>query len=489
LSAAGAVTAVPRRVVSLAHRHRLFSALLAVGLVLRVMAWLAYRPVLFFYGDSYSYLSNSQGLRPNPIRPIGYPLLLHVLLWSRTLATVPAVQHLFGLATAVLGYALLRRLGAGAVVASLCAAPLLLDGYLLNIEQYLLAETMFMLLVMGGLALLAWHQRPSAPACAAAGGLLGAAALTRTVGMVLIVPVLLYVLLRWFGLLRIAMVTLGFALPLIAYALWFGATWGQVGVTKHDGYFLYGRVSTFADCSAWRVPADQRFLCFGPPPAQRPNPNHYVWAEWSAPPYRSHPFALDGKLRRFALEAIRHQPLAYASTILADLVHYASPGHTTDLWDTPLTHWRFQTTDHTRNIRLTRRVVQKYGGSQQLNRPLAELLRGYQAVVFVQGPMLAAALLAGLAAALVGRSVSHGRRLRAESLLFALVGVAMPATAAATTMFDYRYVLPAIPPLCLAAGTAVTVARSRLAERRTVPQLPAATAHESQPMSVEMPLS
>jgi hypothetical protein len=104
-------------VVSLAGRHRLFSALLAVGLVLRVMVWLAYRPVLFFYGDSYSYLSNSQGLRPNPIRPIGYPLLLHVLLWSQTLATVPAVQHLFGLATAVLVYALLRRLGAGAVVA------------------------------------------------------------------------------------------------------------------------------------------------------------------------------------------------------------------------------------------------------------------------------------------------------------------------------------------------------------------------------------
>ncbi|MDX6524274.1 MAG: hypothetical protein QOI17_1787, partial [Gaiellales bacterium] len=401
-----------------------------------------------------------------------------------TLTAVPAVQHLFGLATAVLCYALLRKLGAGAVVASLCAAPLLLDGYLLDIEQNLLAESMFILLVMGGLALLVWRHRPSPLACAAAGGLLGAAALTRTVGMVLIVPVLLFVLLRWFGLVRIALVTLGFALPLVAYALWFGATWGHFGVTKHDGYFLYGRVSTFADCSAWRVPADQRFLCFGRPPSQRPNPNHYVWADWGAPRYKRHPFALDGKLRQFALEAIRHQPVAYASTILGDLAHYASPGHTTNIWDTPLIHWRFQTTGRTHNKGLTKRVVQKYGGTQSVNRTLAELLRGYQAVVFVQGPMLAAAVLAGLAAALVGRSAGHDRRLRAESLLFALVGVLMPATAAATTMFDYRYVLPAIPPLCLAAGTAVTVARSRLAERGTLQQPATAAAAEGQPLNV-----
>jgi hypothetical protein len=76
--------------------------------------------------------------------------------------------------------------------------------------------------------------------------------------------------------------------------------------------------------------------------------------------------------------------------------------------------------------------------------------------------MLAAALLAGLAAALVGRPASDGqRRLRAESLLFALVGLTPLIAAAATTVFEYRYVLPTIPPLCLAAGTAGIVARSR----------------------------
>ena len=123
-----------------------------------------------------------------------------------------------------------------------------------------------MLLVMGGLALLVWRSRPSPAACAAAGALLGAAALTRTVGMVLLLPALLYVVVRWVGALRIVLLTLGFAVPILGYAAAFDATWGQFSVTKHDGYFLYGRVSTFANCSNWNVPPAQRGLCFHGPP-------------------------------------------------------------------------------------------------------------------------------------------------------------------------------------------------------------------------------
>jgi hypothetical protein len=454
------VTGVAAWLLSLAGRHRLFGLLLAVGLVLRVMAWLAYQPALFLSGDSYSYVG--AGLRPNPIRPIGYPVLLHGLLWVHTLAVVPAVQHLFGLATAVLVYALLRRLGAGAGLASLCAAPLILDGFLIDIEQYLLAESLFILLVTGALVLLVWRSRPSLVQCVAVGGVLGAAALTRSVGIVLIAPVLLYCLMRWFGVLRIALVAIGFGLPVVAYALWFASFWGQIGVTTYDGYFLYGRVSTFAHCSAWRVPASQRFLCFPEPPSLRPNPNYYIWSKWHKAPYRGHKFARNGELRRFALEAIRHQPEAYVSTILGDLVHYASPGRSTDRWDAPLVHWRFQYASGIYHISRTERVVRRFGGSLSVNDRLAGLLRDYQSVVYVQGPMLAAALLAGLAAALVGRPAwQDRRRLRAESLLFALVGLVPLTAGAATTMFEYRYLLPTIPPLCLAAGTAAIVAHNR----------------------------
>jgi len=455
------VAEVTRSCISHAQRHRLFCSLLAVGLVVRVIAWLAYQPALFLSGDSFSYLTGTLK-RPNPIRPLGYPVLLHALLLVPNLAVVTAVQHLFGLATGVLVYALLRRLGAGAVLASVCAAPVLLDGYMVDIEQYLLAESMFILLVTAALVLLTWRSRPSVAWCAAAGGLLGAAALTRSVGLALIAPVLLYCLCRWFGVVRIAVVAFGFLLPVVGYALWFGSVYGQIGITETDGYFLYGRVSTFADCSAWHVPPAQRPFCFPEPRSRRPNPNYYIWVRWSASRSHERPFALNNELRRFAVDAIRHQPVAYVSTILGDVGHYASPGRSTGRWDAPLKHWRFQYASGIRHIPRTLSMVRRFGGSYSVHDSLAAVLRAYQTVVYVQGPILAAALLAGLAAALVGRPVATGQRtLRSESLLFALVGLTPLLAAAATTMFEYRYLLPTIPPLCLAAGTAGIVAQSR----------------------------
>jgi hypothetical protein len=461
--AARRAAGLPRRTVALAGRHRLFTALLVIGAVVRALASWAYRPALFFFGDSYSYLSNAIGLHPNQVRPIGYPLLLHLSLLTGNLMAAPAVQHVLGLATGVIVYALLRRLGAGPVVASLAAAPVLLDAYLIDVEQHLLAEPLFIFLLTAGLALLVWRSRPSPAVCLLAGGLLSASALTRTVGMVVIAPVLLYCVLRWFGIVRTALVTAGFVLPLVLYAVWFHSTWNTYSVTEHDGYFLYGRVSTFANCSSWTSPPSDISLCFRGPPAQRPNPNYYVWTEWRVPGPRY--YHLNAELRSFSLTAIENQPFAYAGTILGDLAHYAEPGHWTNRFDTNINTWRFPRAIPEPHRVQMQRWAARYGTQMAADRHVAGWLRSYQRFVFVQGPMLAAAFLAGLAAALVG--CAAGRRLRAESLLFALVGLALPMTAAATTMFDYRYALPSIPPLCLAAGTAAIVAASRLRAWRT----------------------
>jgi hypothetical protein len=162
------------------------------------------------------------------------------------------------------------------------------------------------------------------------------------------------------------------------------------------------------------------------------------------------------------VDAIEHQPAAYATTILGDLVHYVSPGHWTNRFDTPSTHWFFpDNISATGRLAARRLFIKRRGGRLAVDTSVASVLRTYQTFVFVQGPLLALAFLAGLAAAAVGRPAG-GRRLRAEALLFSLVGLSLPATAAATTMFDYRYALPAIPPLALAAGTAVLVAESRV---------------------------
>ena len=60
--------------------------------------------------------------------------------------------------TGVLVYALMRRLGVGAVGACIAAAPVLFDAYELNIEQHILSEALFSLLVAAGLCVLLWRR-------------------------------------------------------------------------------------------------------------------------------------------------------------------------------------------------------------------------------------------------------------------------------------------------------------------------------------------
>ena len=101
----GRIGALPAAAVRVVAGHRLFAALLVTATALRVVVQIAYRPALFFYGDSFAYLENTARLRPEPIRPFGYPLLLRAVLVIHDLAAVPAVQHVLGLATGVLVYA------------------------------------------------------------------------------------------------------------------------------------------------------------------------------------------------------------------------------------------------------------------------------------------------------------------------------------------------------------------------------------------------
>ena len=87
----------------------------------------------------------------DPVRPLGYPLFLWILGRVHHLAVVPTVQHVMGLAMAVLIYALLVRLRVPRWAAALAAAPVLLDAYQLEIEHYVLAETLFEALIVAAI--------------------------------------------------------------------------------------------------------------------------------------------------------------------------------------------------------------------------------------------------------------------------------------------------------------------------------------------------
>src|SRR5689334_14212730 len=108
-------------------RHWLVSILLAAGVVLRVLALIAYHPALI-YVDTLKYL---YGASPGS-EPLGYTLALKIVLAAGDLGTVAALQHLLGLAMAVTLYVVLLRRGIPRWVAAFTTAPVLLDGYQLQ---------------------------------------------------------------------------------------------------------------------------------------------------------------------------------------------------------------------------------------------------------------------------------------------------------------------------------------------------------------------
>src|SRR5499433_3415322 len=130
-------TARARLAAAVVRRHWLAAALLAAGLALRVLAQFAYRPALF-YIDTTRYLYNANGMDP-----VGYKGPLRTILLVANFDTVVAVQHLLGLAMAVVIYLLVLRRGASRWLAALAIAPILLDAYQLQIEQSIMPGTWF----------------------------------------------------------------------------------------------------------------------------------------------------------------------------------------------------------------------------------------------------------------------------------------------------------------------------------------------------------
>ena len=172
----------------LARRHWLAIILLTAGLALRVLAQVTYRPALF-YIDTARYLYNADGMDP-----VGYKVPLRAILFVANFDTVAAVQHLLGLAMAVVIYVLLVRRGVSRWLAALAIAPVLLDAYQIQNEQAIMPGTWFEALIVAGLAILLWRPRAGWRAVLAAGVVLGTSATFAQVGEALILPGVIYLL-------------------------------------------------------------------------------------------------------------------------------------------------------------------------------------------------------------------------------------------------------------------------------------------------------
>src|ERR1700679_415729 len=85
--------------------NKLFALMLVPALLLRLDAELGYRWQVWF-NDSFTYMSDVINLHPDTTRVGGYAIFLKILEPLHTYAAATILQHLMGIAIAVMIYAL-----------------------------------------------------------------------------------------------------------------------------------------------------------------------------------------------------------------------------------------------------------------------------------------------------------------------------------------------------------------------------------------------
>ena len=476
------------RVRALAERNPYFAVALAAGAGLRLLAMLGYPGALWFAGDSYVYLGAALRPQPNLSKTTGYSVFLYVLEPFHSLTLVAGLQHLMGLAVAVMIYVLIRRSGVSQRWATAATLPVLLDGFVIEDEHMVMAEALFTFLIMLSMLLILWRTRVPWPVALLAGLVAGYAVDVRSEGLPVLVMFPVALLVRglrvngarrwrnWRAWLAAAVMAVGCVAPVVAYAGWFHSWWGSYTLSRASGFYLWGRVSSFAECSVIKPPASERAICPSGPPSSRTPPGDYIWHA----PQVHHmadggpvTAANDAKLRDFAIRAVEAQPFGYLRAVLGGLAlsvewprqPYPDPG-TVYLYYFHLTPWKIPMDRYWVAGGTAYSDAAQYGHAtpSRVVRPFAILIDGYQRVFYTYGPLFGLILLTGLGGVLrirrrPGRWPTLAWSPRAGSMLPWATAVVLLVFPIAVADFDYRYLLPVLPFACLAAGLAFAPAR------------------------------
>jgi hypothetical protein len=475
--------AAPRLVPPLAERTRRWwrhwplALVLAAALALRVLAFVAIYPGIWFT-DSNGYVQVGATGTLLLDRVSGYGVLVAPFWRLGSAAALIGFQHLLGLALVVVMYALLVHRGMPRWLAALAVAPVALDAYVLAVEHAIMSDTLFDFTLVAAIALLLWRERPSLWTIAVAGLLLGFAGLVRSVGAPFVAVFIVYLVVRRLGWRPLVAFAVPWVLITVAYATLFDIQTGRFGLNTSTGRYMYGQVAHFADCSRLPdLPADERLLC--PTRAQRLSGHTLMWGAHS--PVVRVPAGDDSRVRDFALRVIRRWPLTYLQLVAHSFVHYFEPGHPMHRTDYKPTPWQFPTDPATPAfpgyrgpIRPHRvgdhwyypsRYVSRMVAHPRTNARASRLLRHYQRYVYTQGPLLAVCVVLAVVALF-----RRGRdwRLRIDAALLAAATLAALFVAAALSVFSYRYVLPAVVllPPAGALGLAALLGRRLDAPRR-----------------------
>jgi hypothetical protein len=480
------------RLRELVARHPQFSVALAVGAVLRLVAMLGYPGALWFSGDSYVYVGAALRPTPDQSKTTGYSLFLRALLPFHSFTLVTGLQHLMGLGIALMVYLLARRAGVSKWWATAATLPVLLDGFEIEDEHMVMAEALFTFLIMLAMLLILWRSRTSWVTALIAGLLVGYAVIVRSEGLPILVLFPAYLLWRgrrsWRGWLAAAVMTIGCAAPVLAYATWFDHVQGSFTLSRADGFFLWGRVSSFAECSIINPPADELGICPSGPPSSRTAPGDYIWHFGPVHNLPGGPVtpANDRLLRDFAIRAIEAQPFGYVKAVVKGLalaVEWPRQKYP-DSGTVGYYYFRLQTqsipNNHTWILGGTAyqdAVSYGHASPSTVVEPFASVIDLYQHVIFTYGPLFGLIMLTGLGGLVRIEGLRERRpRLvwsrRAGSMLPWVTGVVLLVFPIATADFDYRYLLPVLPFAGLAAGLAFAPARIRPVPQPSTPHPP-----------------
>ena len=457
------------------------AVVVAAGIVLRLVVSLVYQPALMNNADSATYIVMADGgLFGDPVRTTGYPLFMiatHAI--SDALVFTITVQHLLGVATALLIYAIGRRAGAPVWAATTGAAAVLLSLDQIVLEHLILSEALFVFVFVA--ALYACVRALDDPRVLyraldtrhawliAAGLLLALAAWVRGVAFPLTPFLLLWIMLAVPGTWRrrvanAAVAGVAVAVLMLTYFALNDMRTGTFGLSQSTGWGLYSRIAPLADCNQFTPPEGAESLCEQSPPGTRNGPDYYGWEPGSpAVQLYTYPPNGDDTLGQFARESIKAQPRAYAYAVGTDVLRYFLPDYHTYAFGGP----GYDTLDIQRRDPALEREVWGwlsgyYSGIDQrrLDGPV-EVLSEIQDWVRVQ-PLL---MLGAMALGLVGIVFTRGR-VRAVLILLCGAGLLLFVVPSATANYNARYAIPSGGPIVLAGAIAAWALLGRLRERR-----------------------
>ncbi|WP_157408205.1 hypothetical protein [Actinoplanes sp. N902-109] len=440
----------------------------AAAVTMRVLMISAY-PYAFFFADSRPYVAGAYNNIPYPARPFGYSILLKPFV-PGPLDRVAVAQHLLALALIAASYVFLVRRGVWTWLAALAVLPLALDARELTLEHFVLAETAYVALTAAALMLLAWRSKVGWAAATIGGLLLGFAAITRSVGLPVIGLALVYLIVRRAGWLRILAFAVTAGLVLAGYMFWYHLTYQVYAMGQYQGRFLYARVMTIADCPRLDLTPQQRTLCLqNPPPEWKQRPDAYIWNPQSPANLYYKGTEHDPFLNEFAKTVIKQQPLDFAGMVLDETswhLRWRAPLNSSnqcamDRWLPPEMPGEQCNASYYLN---TPSPLARPEATMKVPNPDGARLRAYGKVMTTPGPLYAAAIVIALFAA-VFRPRRVPWRDAADALLLVGAGFGVIVGSVATSIFDYRYSIPAV--LLIPLGSALAIKRIVAASRRT----------------------